>query len=63
MKAYESIKKFADKYMFKRAYSIGKTKMHRYLVYILYFLHGFKIFDRDFIKNSFYQYLKQSVNQ
>lgn len=62
MKAYESIKAHAEKTMLKRAHGIGKQKIYRYLVYITYFMHGFRIFDKDFIKNSYYYYIKKGVN-
>lgn len=63
IKAYNSIQKYADKHMFKRAHGIGKIKMHKYLVYMTYFIHGLKVFERDFIKNSFYLYVKRCVNE
>jgi len=62
VKAYESIQSYADQFMFKRASSIHKYKLHRYLIYILYFLHGFRIFNKEFIKGSFYYYIKKVVN-
>lgn len=49
--------------MFKRAQGIGRTKMHRYMVYMMYFIHGLRVFDRDFIKNSYYLYIKRAVNE
>lgn len=63
IKAYESIKNYAEKSMLKRAHGISKAKMYRYLVYIIYFLHGFRVFDKDFIKNSYYYYIKKAVNE
>lgn len=62
-KAYHSIQKFAEKNLFKRAQGLGKAKILRYLIYVMYFIHGFRTFNRDFIKNSFYYYIKRCVNE
>lgn len=62
-KAYDSITKFAEKIMFKRAHGLGKIKLYRFELYIMYIMHGLKIFDRDFAKTSFYYYLKRTVNE
>lgn len=62
-KSYESIVKFAEKSMFKRAHTLGKLKLYRYELYIMYILHGLKIFERDFVKNCLYYYLKRTVNE
>ena len=43
-KAYESIIKHAEKTMFKKAIGISKLKLYRYFVFIVFVLHGFKIF-------------------
>ena len=42
-KAYESIVKYAEKNMFKRAVT-NKIKMYKYFIFILFAIHGLKIF-------------------
>jgi len=61
-KAHDSIKAYAEKTMLKRVHGIGKQKLYRYLIYITYFMHGFKNFDKDFVKNTYYYYIKKGVN-
>ncbi len=62
-KAYESIQKYAEKAMLKKAQALGKNRIYRYLILLMYFLHGFRTFNRDFIKNSYYYYIKRVVNE
>lgn len=62
-KAYESIQKYAEKTMLKKAQALGKNKLYRYLLLLMYFIHGFKIFNRDFIKTGYYYYIKKMVNE
>lgn len=49
--------------MIKKAANISKYKLNRYLIYLLYFFHCFKVFNKDFIKNNFYYFIKKNVNE
>jgi hypothetical protein len=49
--------------MIKKVAGISKFKLNRYLTYLLYFFHCFKVFNREFIKNNFYYYIKKNVNE
>lgn len=62
MKVYESIEKYAEKFMIKKVAGLGKMKLNRYLIFLLYFFHCFKVFNKDFIKNNFYYFIKKNVN-
>lgn len=45
-KAYDSIQKYADKRLFKQIQTMGKVKIFRYLIYMMYFIHGLRNFNR-----------------
>lgn len=49
--------------MIKRVAGLGKMKLNRYLIFLLYFFHCFKVFNKDFIKNNFYYFIKKNVNE
>ena len=44
-KVYYSIESYASKEMMRRANTLGKQKLHRYMVYLVYFMHGFRVFS------------------
>lgn len=46
IKVYDSIEKYADKFMIKKVAGLSKFKLNRYLIYLLYFFHFFKVFNR-----------------
>ena len=49
--------------MFKKAVTLSKSKLYKYFIYIIYILHGFKLFDKDFTKSVLYLYIKKAVNE
>lgn len=45
-KAYNSIQKYAEKRLLKQAQTSGKVKLFRYLIYMMYFIHGLRNFNK-----------------
>ena len=62
-KVYSSIENYASKDMMRRANTLGKQKLHRYMVYLVYFMHGFRVFNPEFVRHVFYYYVKKTVNE
>ena len=56
-------KSTASKEMMRRANTLGKQKLHRYMVYLVYFMHGFRVFSESFVRQTFYYYGKKTVNE
>jgi len=58
----ESIEKHADNFLFRKAASFGKSKLHRYMMFLIFAYHGFKTFNRQFIRFNYYFFIKKIVN-
>lgn len=48
--------------MFKKA-SSSKMKLYRYFIFLIFAMHGLKVFEKDFAKNVLYYYIKKAVNE
>ena len=49
--------------MIQLSKALGKQKLHRYMVYLVYFMHGFRVFNPEFVRHVFYYYVKKTVNE
>ena len=59
---YSEIEKYSVKIL---EYYLTKSRLRhrRYLIFLLYCIHGFKVFNRDYIKDIFYSNVKAAFSQ